>query len=67
MVAPPLGNPISLAEIFRFAKTAQFAAAPAGDHAAAIRSAAVLLASTVFDLDMGISSSMLQDWLSGAP
>jgi hypothetical protein len=67
IVAPALGSPISLAGIFKFAKSAQFAVAPAGDHAAVIRIAAVLLTSTVFHLDMGISSSMHRDWLFGAP
>jgi hypothetical protein len=56
MVAPPLGNPISLVKILRFAKSAQFTAAPAEDHAAAIRIPATLLTSAVFNLNIDIST-----------
>jgi hypothetical protein len=55
IVAPPLGSPISLAGIFRFTKSAQLTAAPAGDAAAAIRVATVLLASAVLNLTMSAS------------
>jgi hypothetical protein len=43
--------------IFRFAKSVQFAAALAGDHAAAIRNAPAPHTNAVFNLGMGISSS----------
>jgi hypothetical protein len=57
IAAPPLGSPISLAGIFRFAKSVQFAAALAGDNAAAIRIAAEPHTNAVLNLSMGISSS----------
>src|SRR6516162_4460070 len=62
MVAPPLGSPISLAGMLSLTKSAQFTAAPAGDHAAAARIAAVLPTSAVFNLNMGTSSSVHRDW-----
>jgi hypothetical protein len=55
IVAPPLGSPISLAGIFRLAKSVQLTAARAGDAPAAIRVATVLLTSAVFNLSMGTS------------
>ena len=55
IVAPPLGSPISLAGIFRFTKSAQLTAALAGDHAAAIRIAAVLVTTAIRVISMCIS------------
>jgi hypothetical protein len=63
IAAPPLGSPISFAAIFRFAKSAQFSAALAGDHAAAIRIAPGPHTNAVFNLSMGISP---QSIVSGA-
>jgi hypothetical protein len=56
-----VGSPISLARIRRFAKSVQLTAALAGDHAAAITIAAVLLTSAAFNLNIGISCSVHQN------
>jgi len=59
IVAPPLGSPISLAGIFRLARSAQVTAALAGDAPAAIRVATVLLTSAIFNPSMATSPNVL--------